>query len=538
MILFLAADPRGLVPLRLGDECAAIQRELSMAPHRDDFRLEPRWAVGVDELIRHLSELHPTVLHISGHGGGSSGLTLQDEHGQPQRVSTEALLQIVDAAARNLRVAVLNACYSAEQAEALRSRVDCVVGMTGAVGDDPARRFATRFYGALGNRCSVGEAVAHGIAALSAQLLPDGAFPRCVTRDGIDANAVVLGPPPSSSKGTGDEPRSPGARRRNAFAGLAVLGIPATLWRSPADPVASATAAPREAEPAREPASRRRGLERDTRLECVTPSRDATHAVQYQHALLNEFGIAVSEDELVREAIDNHLYLSSTGMHLDDIGRQIEAHGIALHREPHAHAFHLANELAQGHKVLIGFDPHEPGGDHWIRHSLGRELGFGHGGPAIVMCQLDTSDPAHPGVVVADPGTGAAGTHYALPEFLEAWRGCSFSLVATADPCPRGLPEMAHFDYRTGHIAMIGDAPYELAHACCAAAEEDSRAHAIADLESQFLCTVDGHGDMGPGHGFDSGTGLDLGHVTVGGELDVDPHGDELGGPIDPDHFT
>jgi len=194
VILFLAANPDGTNPLKLGEECAEIQRELKMTPHRADFHFESRWAVSIDELMRHLMELDPAVLHFSGHGGGSTGLLLQDEHGQPQHVSARALAMMVEAAARSVRVVVLNACYTTVQADALRVKVDCIVGMTGAIGDYAARAFAIRFYGALGNRRSIGNAVAQGIAALAAKQLPDEALPRCVTRDGIDANQVILDP--------------------------------------------------------------------------------------------------------------------------------------------------------------------------------------------------------------------------------------------------------------------------------------------------------------------------------------------------------
>ena len=194
VILFLAANPRGTHPLRLTEECAEIQRELKMAPHRGDFRFESRWAVGIDELMRHLTELDPTVIHFSGHGGGRTGLMLQDEQGQPQPVSARALAMMVGTTARNARVVVLNACYSTEQTEALRAKVDCIVGMVGAIGDDAARAFAIRFYGALGNRRSIGNAVDQGIAALAARQLPDEVLPCCLTRSGIDAHQVFLDP--------------------------------------------------------------------------------------------------------------------------------------------------------------------------------------------------------------------------------------------------------------------------------------------------------------------------------------------------------
>ena len=43
-------------------ECAEIQHELKMSPNRDAFRFESRWAVTIDELMRHLTELDPTAI--------------------------------------------------------------------------------------------------------------------------------------------------------------------------------------------------------------------------------------------------------------------------------------------------------------------------------------------------------------------------------------------------------------------------------------------------------------------------------------------
>jgi hypothetical protein len=194
VILFQAANPDTTSPLKLGEECAEIQRELKLSPHRDDFQFESRWAVGIDELMRHLTELDPAVIHVSGHGDCHGGLLLQDEHGQPQPVTPRAMAMMVEAAASRVRAVVLNACYTTAQADALRTRVDCVVGMSGAIGDIAARAFAIRFYGALGNRRSIGNAVAQGIAALAARQLPDEAIPCCVARDGVRANEVFLGP--------------------------------------------------------------------------------------------------------------------------------------------------------------------------------------------------------------------------------------------------------------------------------------------------------------------------------------------------------
>jgi hypothetical protein len=191
VIAFLAANPSGTHALRLGSECAAIQRELKLAPHRRDFRVESRWAVTIDDAIAQLDELDPAVVHFSGHGEAGS-LLLEDEHGGPEPVSPRALAMMIEVAARNARVVILSACSTTAHAHALRDKVDVVIGMDGKIHDDAARMFAVRFYGALGNRRSVGNAFAQGVAKLAAKGLPDELLPCCVTRPGVDADQVVL----------------------------------------------------------------------------------------------------------------------------------------------------------------------------------------------------------------------------------------------------------------------------------------------------------------------------------------------------------
>ncbi|HWO24163.1 MAG TPA: CHAT domain-containing protein, partial [Kofleriaceae bacterium] len=222
VILFLAANPSGTTPLALSEECAAIERELRMTPGRDDLDFRSKWAVSVDDMMRHLNELRPAVVHFSGHGGGGSGLRshgeppprtrdiepleprepreaverggiyLQDEHGQPQHVSGRALAQMISSAAPSARVVVLNACFSDDVAEALYTVVDCVVGMRGAIRDEAARSFAVSFYRALGHRCSVGAAVGQAVAVLAALHVSDEHLPVCRTRVGDDASQIFL----------------------------------------------------------------------------------------------------------------------------------------------------------------------------------------------------------------------------------------------------------------------------------------------------------------------------------------------------------
>lgn len=104
---------------------------------------------------------------------------------------------------------------------------------------------------------------------------------------------------------------------------------------------------------------------------------------------------------------------------------------------PHGSVTDLTNELAQGHKVIVGVfadalwhqDPVQTG----IREFLGLD-GANH---AIVLTGLDMSDPAHPQVVVNDPGDPqGAGKAYPLNQFMEAWHGSENMYVATDSAPP------------------------------------------------------------------------------------------------------
>ncbi|HEY0988618.1 MAG TPA: TIR domain-containing protein [Kofleriaceae bacterium] len=198
MILFLAANPADTRPRALDEECAAIERELKLTAARDDFEFRSKWAVTVDELMRHLLDLQPAIIHFSGHGN-ARGLLLEGDDGRSQLVAPTALSKMIKSTAASARVAVLSACYSDAQAEALRDVVGCAIGMRGTISDDAARSFAVGFYRALGYRCSVGNAYEQAVATLAAKGLSD-AEPRCLVRAGIDLDALKLDGAPSATR--------------------------------------------------------------------------------------------------------------------------------------------------------------------------------------------------------------------------------------------------------------------------------------------------------------------------------------------------
>lgn len=207
VILFLAANPTGTSSRALDQECAAIERELKLTSGRDDFEFRSKWAVTVDELMRHLLELQPTVLHFSGHGNAHA-LLLEGDDGRPQPVSPAALTKMIKSTAGTVRLVVLNACYSDAQAEALRDVVECTIGMKGTITDDAARTFAVGFYRALGYRRSVGNAYAQAEATLAGKGLTASAEPRCLVRSGVDVDMLVIGGAPAHGGGAPAAPAS------------------------------------------------------------------------------------------------------------------------------------------------------------------------------------------------------------------------------------------------------------------------------------------------------------------------------------------
>src|SRR5262249_5184091 len=146
-ILFLAANPLATDRLALDREARAIQVELERSGFRDSFELVTRWAAEPLDLLRELRRLRPTIVHYAGQSD-SDGLYLQASNGTGvQVVSPAALKETFGAAGSSVKLVVLNACYTEQQAEALLVHVRCVVGVAGSISSDAARNFAIGFYG-------------------------------------------------------------------------------------------------------------------------------------------------------------------------------------------------------------------------------------------------------------------------------------------------------------------------------------------------------------------------------------------------------
>jgi hypothetical protein len=149
-ILFLSANPKNTSHLRLDEEIRNIEQFLRASDFRDRFSLNQKWAVRMQDLQGYLLRYKPDIVHFSGHGSGSKGIILEDDLGNSHSVSDRALSNLFSVLKDNVRCVVLNACYSEVQAQEIAKHIDCVIGMSEAIGDQAAINFSSAFYQGLG----------------------------------------------------------------------------------------------------------------------------------------------------------------------------------------------------------------------------------------------------------------------------------------------------------------------------------------------------------------------------------------------------
>jgi CHAT domain len=191
-ILFVSANPPGTTSLKLDEEVREIQIKIRASEHRDSLQLITKWAARPDDLLQSLLEHKPHIVHFSGHGSSMEELLLLDKSGQLKPVSKKTLVQLFRTLKDNIRVVVLNACFSRPQAEAITQEIDCAVGMSRSISDDAAITFSASFYRAIGFGRSIKEAVDLGIVALGLEGIPEEQTPILMTRRNISADSVIL----------------------------------------------------------------------------------------------------------------------------------------------------------------------------------------------------------------------------------------------------------------------------------------------------------------------------------------------------------
>ena len=208
-ILFFAADPLstlangGADKLSLDEEAREIRERVHAADRRERLDFQSRWAVRTADLTRTLRERRPQVVHFSGHGG-SDGLILVGKDGRAHPVSETALARLFRTYRDDIRLVVLNACFSEPQAKAIADAVGCAIGTRGQISDEAAITFAAEFYSGIACGESVAAAYEGAAALLDLDRIAEEQWPKLLHRDDVDPAALFLTPSHPSADAPSD----------------------------------------------------------------------------------------------------------------------------------------------------------------------------------------------------------------------------------------------------------------------------------------------------------------------------------------------
>lgn len=193
-VLYLTANPA--MDLRIDVEVRQVQQALRGAKYRDLVTIEHRPAATFQDLMDGLNDVHPHIVHFSGHGGGESllmdggALESPSEH----KLSFQLLVKALDATDTPSTLLVLNACDTLDGADAILPAVPVVIGMSDELPDLAAILFAQQFYAALASGQSVDSALKQAKVAIDAAMVDDAAsdLPQCIARADVDISSLVL----------------------------------------------------------------------------------------------------------------------------------------------------------------------------------------------------------------------------------------------------------------------------------------------------------------------------------------------------------
>ena len=165
-ILILEANPHQ--DLSLNEEIRDLKYVIQQSPDREEFKIEVCLAVRSDDLQQRILAFEaqepqdsPMIIHFCGHGTGEQGLVFRD-----QKISTDALSNLLECFKNKVNCVVLNACYSEVQAKEMIKHVNYVIGMKQAIEDRAALAFSIGFYRALSYGKSIENAFKFGCNAI------------------------------------------------------------------------------------------------------------------------------------------------------------------------------------------------------------------------------------------------------------------------------------------------------------------------------------------------------------------------------------
>jgi CHAT domain-containing protein len=184
-ILFLSANPWATSRIRVDEEAREVFERLQEGPWRDTFELYKHEAIRPIDLQRLLMMYKPHIVHFSGHGNKTKRIILGGSDRKGKEVDCEGLVEMFGLYKRHLRLVVLNACFTKDQARSLSDVIDYSVGTGKGIGDKGGVAFAGAFYRALGFGRTIVDAFKSAKAELALTKVPRTQGIELFVRSGI-----------------------------------------------------------------------------------------------------------------------------------------------------------------------------------------------------------------------------------------------------------------------------------------------------------------------------------------------------------------
>lgn len=167
---------------------------------------------------------------------------------------------------------------------------------------------------------------------------------------------------------------------------------------------------------------------------------DSTCAVRSQQIILRDFGVDMSQEQLMEFAENNGWYSEEDGTPMGYVGYILQTCGVDVHQKTDCTMYDLVNELSQGHRIIVGVDAEELWDDGFMGLK-GDWNDLVHGetpNHALIVAgvEVNPNDPDDVNVVLTDPGSGDLRITYKLDQFMDAWQDSNCFMVATDEAAP------------------------------------------------------------------------------------------------------
>lgn len=168
-------------------------------------------------------------------------------------------------------------------------------------------------------------------------------------------------------------------------------------------------------------------------------------AIRSQQIILRDYGIDIPLEDLKQYAIQNGWYdpRDGGGTPMGYVGALLDACGVGVRQDDNCTVYDIVNELAQGHRVIVGVDANELWADREgnIKEQISeffKDFTNEEANHALVVAGVDVNpdDPNDVKVILTDPGTGDLRIEYTLDEFMDAWEDSNCFMTTTTTPAP------------------------------------------------------------------------------------------------------